>query len=98
MNRFLSSLLLLAIVVVETSSAFVVVAPSSPLIVRPGAQQKTSMPSSTTTQLHLKIKVDPDEVAKGANAKGNAKMAAYGGSVLIALALPFVFLVWSAVH
>lgn len=42
------------------------------------------------------MKVDPN--AKGNdNAAGNAKMAAYGGSVLIALALPFVFLIWSAV-
>jgi hypothetical protein len=42
------------------------------------------------------VKVDPD--AKGNNnAAGNAKMAAYGGSILIAIALPFVFLIWSAV-
>lgn len=93
MNKFLSSLLLLAVVVIGTSSAFVV-APASTMA-RP--QQKTSMPSSSTTQLHLKVKVDPNKVATG-NAKGQAKMAAYGGSVLIALALPFVFLIWSAVN
>lgn len=52
--------------------------------------------TSSSTALGLKVKVDPN--AKGNdNAAGNAKMAAYGGSVLVALALPFVFLIWSAV-
>ena len=55
------------------------------------------MPVPSTTALALKVKVDPD--AKGNNnAAGNAKMAAYGGSVLVAVALPFVFLIWSAVN
>jgi len=43
----------------------------------------------------LKIKVDPDEV-QSSNNLGNAKMAAYGGSIAIAIALPFFFLIWSA--
>ena len=55
-----------------------------------------SIIGTSTTALSLKVKVDPD--AKGNdNAAGNAKMAAYGGSVLVALALPFLFLIWSAV-
>ncbi|KAL7428171.1 hypothetical protein ACHAXH_001736 [Discostella pseudostelligera] len=52
--------------------------------------------TSTSTALQLKVKVDP-EAKKTKNAAGNAKMAAYGGSVVIALLLPIAFLVWSAV-
>ncbi|KAL3771104.1 hypothetical protein ACHAWU_006481 [Discostella pseudostelligera] len=57
------------------------------------------IPSSTSssTALQLKVKVDPDAAKKTKNTAGNAKMAAYGGSVVIALLLPIAFLVWSAV-
>ena len=51
---------------------------------------------TTATALYLKVKIDPN--AKGnKNVAGNARMAAYGGSVVIALMLPIAFLVWSAV-
>ncbi|KAL3815999.1 hypothetical protein ACHAXA_010659 [Cyclostephanos tholiformis] len=56
-------------------------------------------PPPSVTALNLKVKIDP-EAAKtkvNKNVAGNAKMAAYGGSVVIALMLPIAFLVWSAV-
>ncbi|OEU07128.1 hypothetical protein FRACYDRAFT_251907 [Fragilariopsis cylindrus CCMP1102] len=58
----------------------------------------TDMPSytSTSTSLNLKIKVDPN--AKTDNSKGNAKGAAYVGSIAIAAALPIIFLIWSATN
>jgi len=51
--------------------------------------------STTSTSLNLKVKVDPN--AKTKNAAGNAKAAAYGGSIAIAALLPIAFLVWSAI-
>jgi hypothetical protein len=55
--------------------------------------------SSSITALNLKVKIDPEASKKkgNKNVAGNAKMAAYGGSVVIALMLPIAFLVWSAV-
>ena len=61
----------------------------------------TSSPSTTTTSsTALRLKVDPEALKKNAknkNVSGTGKMAAYGGSVVIALLLPVAFLVWSAV-
>ena len=54
----------------------------------------SSSSSSSSTSLNLKVKVDPN--AKTDNSKGNAKAAAYGGSIAIAALLPIAFLVWSA--
>jgi hypothetical protein len=56
----------------------------------------SSSSSFSNSALHLKVKVDPD-AKKTKNTAGNAKMAAYGGSVIIAVLLPIAFLVWSAV-
>jgi hypothetical protein len=52
--------------------------------------------STTTTSLNLKIKVDPEKAkSKGIN-PGLAKGAAYGGSIVVAVLLPVIFLAWSA--
>jgi hypothetical protein len=51
--------------------------------------------TTTTTALNLKVKIDPEK-AKNKNVAGNAKMAAYSGSIVIAILLPVIFLVWSA--
>ena len=52
---------------------------------------------STVTSTALNLKVDPNSIKGNKNEKGNAKMAAYGGSVAIAVLLPVAFLIWSAV-
>ena len=79
------------VVVAPSSSSFVVRVPSSAVVV-------VASSSGTTTALRLKVKIDPEAKNKGnKNVAGNAKMAAYGGSVVIALLLPIAFLVWSAV-
>ncbi|KAL3771622.1 hypothetical protein ACHAWO_009782 [Cyclotella atomus] len=95
MYKFIATLLLLTNV-----NAFT--APSTRSVLTSAVQVPTTTSqsfeshTSSSTALGLKVKVDPD--AKGNNnAAGNAKMAAYGGSILIAIALPFVFLIWSAV-
>jgi hypothetical protein len=55
----------------------------------------TTAPIMTTTSLSLKI--DPKEIKnKKGNALGAAKGAAYGGSIVIAVLLPVIFLIWSA--
>ena len=73
---------------------------SNPAAIGPSTFQVIPSPSSSSTNSHsalqLKVKVDPD-AKKTKNTAGNAKMAAYGGSVVIALLLPIAFLVWSAV-
>lgn len=61
----------------------------------PSYTAATSTTTSTSTSLNLKVKIDPD--AKTKNASGNAKAAAYGGSIAVAALLPILFLVWSAV-
>ena len=99
MNKFLASLLLVAIAA-QGASAFT---SKSSLSRR---QMRTSQPldgpsfevpssAASSTALNLKVKVDPNK--KTSNTTGNAKMAAYGGSVVIAVALPVLFLIWSAV-
>ena len=95
MNKLIATLL----IILTSANAFTL--PSS----RMGASASirsvpfpisSSVPTASSTALALKVKVDPD--AKGNNnAAGNAKMAAYGGSVLVAVALPFIFLIWSAI-
>jgi hypothetical protein len=95
MNKLIATLLLLTSV-----NAFTVPSSRSSLnrvqIPNTNADNLNSFPA-TSTSLQLKIKVDPD--AKGnKNVDGNVRMAAYGGSVLVALALPFIFLIWSAVN
>jgi hypothetical protein len=93
MNKLIATLLLLTSV-----NAFTVPSSRSSLnrVQIPNTNADNSFPA-TSTSLQLKIKVDPD--AKGnKNVDGNVRMAAYGGSVLVALALPFVFLIWSAVN
>jgi hypothetical protein len=61
-----------------------------------GIPSPSSSSSFSNSALQLKVKVDPD-AKKTKNTAGNAKMAAYGGSVIIAVLLPIAFLVWSAV-
>lgn len=61
-----------------------------------GIPSSSSSSSFSNSALQLKVKVDPD-AKKTKNTAGNAKMAAYGGSVIIAVLLPIAFLVWSAV-
>eukprot|EP00536_Pseudo-nitzschia_multiseries_P010845 jgi/Psemu1/289324/fgenesh1_pg.347_\ len=68
---------------------------STPVSEMPSSFASAQSSSSTTTALNLKVKVDPN--AKTKNAAGNAKAAAYGGSIAIAALLPVIFLVWSAI-
>ncbi|KAL7538994.1 hypothetical protein ACHAXR_008937 [Thalassiosira sp. AJA248-18] len=97
MNKLIATLLVIA-VVVNTATAFTSQSPPS-LTRRQNASPlgpAFEVPSATSsTALNLKVKIDPNK--KTDNSKGNAKMAAYGGSVIFAALLPIAFLVWSAV-
>jgi hypothetical protein len=62
----------------------------------PTMSTATTMRSSST-QLSLKIKLDPEASKKKVN-PGAFKGAAYGGSIVVAVLLPLAFLVWAAVH
>ncbi len=64
-----------------------------------GRGRSSSAPASasSTTALGLKIKVDPDKAGKNKGINpGLAKGAAYGGSIVIAVLLPIIFLAWAA--
>eukprot|EP00584_Thalassiosira_punctigera_P002996 CAMPEP_0172535314 /NCGR_PEP_ID=MMETSP1067-20121228/7384_1 /TAXON_ID=265564 ORGANISM="Thalassiosira punctigera, Strain Tpunct2005C2" /NCGR_SAMPLE_ID=MMETSP1067 /ASSEMBLY_ACC=CAM_ASM_000444 /LENGTH=101 /DNA_ID=CAMNT_0013320243 /DNA_START=214 /DNA_END=519 /DNA_ORIENTATION=+ len=99
MNKFLAAILIVAAISSNTVTAFTAKSPAS-LTQRQGAAPLGPAfeirTADSSTALNLKVKVDPD--AKGnKNVKGNAKMAAYGGSIVFAALLPIAFLVWSAV-
>ena len=96
MNKFLSAILLVALLAVQGTTAFTTSSRSAATITTRRVVPVIDMPSytSTSTSLNLKIKVDPN--AKTDNSKGNAKGAAYVGSIAIAAALPIIFLIWSA--
>ena len=101
MSKFLVTILLLAVAV--NTEAFTAHR-SQPLTTR---THRSSTPTiitgpsfeipSTVTSTALNLKVDPNSIKGNKNEKGNAKMAAYGGSVAIAVLLPVAFLIWSAV-
>jgi len=96
MNKIFA-FLLVALVAIQGATAFTtgsnnrakIATQQSPVVDMPSYTQ-------TSTSLNLKIKVDPN--AKTNNDKGNAKAAAYGGSIAIAALLPIAFLVWSVVN
>ena len=100
MNKFLGAILLLAVAVNteaftahrSQSLATRTHRSSTPIITGPSFE----IPS-TVTSTALNLKVDPNSIKGNKNEKGNAKMAAYGGSVAIAVLLPVAFLIWSAV-
>mmetsp|Transcript_13629 Transcript_13629/g.30430 ORF Transcript_13629/g.30430 Transcript_13629/m.30430 type:complete len:174 (-) Transcript_13629:404-925(-) len=96
MMKSVLAFLLVAVVALEGTTAFTTGANSRAGIASQ-TRPVTEMPSysETSTSLNLKVKVDPN--AKTNNAKGNAKAAAYGGSIAIAALLPIAFLVWSAI-
>ena len=97
MNKFIATLLIVA-VAFNSATAFTTQCAASLTTRKQSVGPTFEMPSAaaSTTALQLKGKVDPD--AKGNNnAAGNAKMAAYGGSIIFAALLPIAFLVWSAV-
>ena len=98
MIKFLSAILLVALLAVQGTTAFTTSSRSSAITTRRVLHTVTDMPSytSTSTSLNLKIKVDPN--AKTDNSKGNAKGAAYVGSIAIAAALPIIFLIWSTTN
>lgn len=92
MNKFFA---LLLVAMVASSTAFTTGTNTRAKIL--STTNVADMPSytaQTSTSLSLKVKVDPN--AKTNNAAGNAKAAAYGGSIAIAALLPIAFLVWSA--
>ena len=101
MNKFLGAILLLAVAV--NTEAFTAHRSqplaarthrsSTPIITGPSFE----IPSTVTSSTALNLKVDPNSIKGNKNEKGNAKMAAYGGSVAIAVLLPVAFLIWSAV-
>ena len=100
MNKFIATLLLVAIAVSSVTAfapqaASRTVARTQTATPFGSAFEVPSVPTSTTALEALKVKVDPNKKTK--NASGNSKMAAYGGSVVIAVLLPVAFLVWSAV-
>lgn len=100
MSKFLVTILLLAVAVNteaftahrSQSLATRTRRSSTPIITGPSFE----IPS-TVTSTALNLKVDPNSIKGNKNEKGNAKMAAYGGSVAIAVLLPVAFLIWSAV-
>mmetsp|Transcript_18304 Transcript_18304/g.51007 ORF Transcript_18304/g.51007 Transcript_18304/m.51007 type:complete len:108 (-) Transcript_18304:184-507(-) len=104
MNKFVA-FLFIALAVVQGTVAFTTTSGPNTKATTLSQQLSTpvaEMPSyyhaqpSSTTALNLKVKVDPD--AKTNNAAGNAKAAAYGGSIAVAALLPIIFLVWSALN
>jgi hypothetical protein len=87
--------LLLALAAIQGTTAFTT-GPNSRAKIATQQSPVVDMPSystQTSTSLNLKVKVDPN--AKTKNAAGNAKAAAYGGSIAIAALLPIGFLLWS---
>ncbi|KAK1738955.1 hypothetical protein QTG54_010271 [Skeletonema marinoi] len=96
MNKLIAAVLLV-VAIMESATAFSTGASSLTTRATSAAPLGPSLEFQTTssTALNLKVKVDPN--AKTNNSKGNAKMAAYGGSVAFAVLLPIAFLVWSAV-
>lgn len=100
MNKFIATLLIVAAVAVNTATAFST--QRAPALATRHQNAAPLGPSfdvhsaTSSTALNLKVKVDPN-AKKTKNVKGEAKMAAYGGSVAIAVLLPVAFLVWSAV-
>mmetsp|Transcript_15747 Transcript_15747/g.23876 ORF Transcript_15747/g.23876 Transcript_15747/m.23876 type:complete len:100 (-) Transcript_15747:279-578(-) len=97
MNKFIAALLIVAVSVNSITAFTSQIAPSltrtqKTASIGPALEIRTA---ETSTALNLKVKVDPN--AKTTNTKGNAKMAAYGGSIVFAALLPIAFLVWSAV-
>lgn len=94
MNKFFA---LLLVAMVASTTAFTT-GPSTRAKIL-STTNVADMPSygaqTSTTSLNLKVKVDPN--AKTKNSAGNAKAAAYGGSIAIAALLPIAFLVWSAI-
>ncbi|KAL9181867.1 hypothetical protein ACHAXT_012210 [Thalassiosira profunda] len=101
MHKFLATLLLVA-VVANTGSAFT--APSAPSVARRQEARRAPLgpsfdvPAAAASSTALNLKVDPNSIKGNKNESGNAKMAAYGGSVAFAVALPVLFLIWSAVN
>ena len=107
MNRFYLALLVTALFAVNNVAAFTSLKTPmaltnsqtravTPIITSNNSPVETSISAeSSSTALHLKVKIDP-KAAAGKNTKGQAKAAAYGGSIAIAAALPIIFLVWSA--
>mmetsp|Transcript_11393 Transcript_11393/g.26789 ORF Transcript_11393/g.26789 Transcript_11393/m.26789 type:complete len:110 (-) Transcript_11393:689-1018(-) len=106
MNKFVA-FLFIALAVVQGTVAFTTTTTSGPNTKATTLSQQLSTPvaempsyyhaqSSSTTALNLKVKVDPN--AKTNNSAGNAKAAAYGGSIAVAALLPIIFLVWSALN
>ncbi|VEU45191.1 unnamed protein product [Pseudo-nitzschia multistriata] len=94
-----TAFLLLALALARGSLAFTTSGPRSALSARAAPLPVSEMPThqgATSTSLNLKVKVDPN--AKTKNSAGNAKAAAYGGSIAIAALLPVIFLVWSVVN
>ena len=99
MNKFLGAILLLAVAV--NTEAFTAHRSQSLATRTHRSSTPITGPSfeipSTVTSTALNLKVDPNSIKGNKNEKGNAKMAAYGGSVAIAVLLPVAFLIWSAV-
>lgn len=103
MNRTLAFLILALFTACSVSEAF---APQPRPVTTVSIQSKNNgrpfdyrmgvgTPATTSTSLNLKIKVDPEKTKKGIN-PGLAKGAAYGGSIVVAVLLPVIFLAWSA--
>ena len=95
MNRVLACVFFV-LAVVGSSNAFTV-APSA-TVTRTTSRTTSSSPVvlEPTALDMVRVKVDPNKQDERFS-KADMKMAAYGGSIVIALALPLVFLVWSAV-
>ncbi len=93
MNKCLASLLVLVAALHSTATAFTTRSQTTKIVQPPSVAELPSY-TMTSTSLNLKVKVDPN--AKTKNSAGNAKAAAYGGSIAIAALLPVAFLVWSA--
>ena len=97
MNRFVA-LLLTALVAFHGAVAFTTPAHPAALAVRTSQSLSGSSPfqPQSSTSLNLKVKVDPEAAKSKRTNPAAFKNAAYGGSIAIAVALPLIFLVWSA--
>jgi hypothetical protein len=91
MNRFLA-LVLLALIA-SNAQAFVVAPKYAALSTSSSPMTKTSSsPFSSTTMLHLKVKVKEEDLKEEKLNPAVFRNAAYLGSIAIALLLPLFFL------
>jgi hypothetical protein len=94
----LTTMVVIAAMMVASVSGFMIPQSQQQQVSVPGPIRQQPASVFTTTQLHLKVKVDPEASKKDKINPGAYKGAAYGGSIAIAILLPVAFLVYAFIH